>query len=37
MHAQTIDDGQWDIKKAHLEHIVFRCTYKKDFNSKIDQ
>jgi len=23
-HARTMDDGQWAITKAHLEHFVLR-------------
>jgi len=23
-HARTMDDGQWAITKAHLEHVVLR-------------
>ena len=26
MHARTMDDGQWAITKAHLEHFVLRWT-----------
>jgi len=27
-HAQTMDDGQWAITKAHLEHFVLRWANK---------